>query len=188
MKRRTLLRTTGGLLAVSAGGCLGSTGNGETGATPSPIDLGGQKRDDRGGMVIGYHGGPNGQIFYASHAPADHGNPARFHTLVFGLFPYLFEHESMGWEATAIYATDYSTVEFDLGEDGRLPAPLAAETFADATAMTYVMGSEAAGGMGPTLVPFSAPTDADSFTATHGGRTVTFDEVTPDLIADYSSR
>lgn len=184
MHRRTFLATVG---AAAVTGCLGDDGS--SGDTPTPIDLDGQKRDDRGGMVIGYHGGPNGQIFYASNAPEDHPNPARFHTLVFGLFPYYFEHERTGWEATAIYVTDYSTVEYDLsGGDRTMPAPTAVETFGDAMAMTYVVGSEASGGMGPALLPFSAAADADSFVADYGGRTVGFEDITPDLLAEYRRR
>lgn len=141
-------------------------------------------------MVIGAHGGPNGQIFYEDHSPAGHDNPAWFHTLAFGLFPYYFEHDRRGWEPTAIYATDYSTVEYTLPNERGLtmPAPTAADTFGDATRMSYVMESRVSGGMGPALIPFSAATDAESFVAEYGGRTVSFDEITPQLIADYTNR
>jgi len=104
---------------------------------------------------------------------------------------YYFRHERRGWEATAIYVTDYSLVDYELQErDGRLymPAPTAAGTFGDATAMTYVMESEVHGGMGPELHPFSAAEDARAFVEEHGGRTVPFDDVTPQLIAAYTAR
>lgn len=174
--------------AAAVAGCSNDDG-GRSAATPTPIDLDGQKRDDRGGMVIGYHGGPNGQIFYVDNSPEGHENPAWFHTLVFGLFPSYFERRQMGWEATAIYVTDYSTVEYDLSaDDMTMPAPTAAETFGDATAMTYVAGSEASGGMGPELLPFSAVADADSFVENYGGRTVGFEDITPEMLAEYRRR
>jgi nitrous oxide reductase accessory protein NosL len=54
--------------------------------------------------------------------------------------------------------TEYSSVDWKVFEqDGHeyLPAPTAAETFADATKLTYVAESEIKGGMGPDLIPFS---------------------------------
>jgi nitrous oxide reductase accessory protein NosL len=187
MERRTTLTAFGSLVCGGLAGCLGT---GEA-SRPEPIDLSGGKADDQGGMVIGKHGGPNGQIFYAEHTPDGHDNPAWFHTLAFGLFRYYFRHDHRGWDATAIYATDYSSFEYELHErDGRtyVPAPTAAETFGDATAMTYVMESEVYGGMGPELIPFSATEDARAFVDRHGGRTVSFDDVTPQSIAEYTQR
>jgi nitrous oxide reductase accessory protein NosL len=185
MDRRTTLIGIGSVLGVGGAGCLGDS------TRPEPVDLSGGKADDQGGMIIGKHGGPNGQIFYENNGPEGHDNPAWFHTLAFGLFRYYFRHERRGWEATAIYVTDYSLIEYELERrDGRLymPAPTAAETFADATAMTYVMESEVYGGMGPELIPFSAEDDAQAFVDAHGGRTVAFDDVTPQLIAEYTTR
>jgi nitrous oxide reductase accessory protein NosL len=186
MDRRTAVAALGSLLGSGGlAGCLGGS------TRPDPVDLSGGKADDQGGMIIGKHGGPNGQIFYENESPAGHDNPAWFHTLAFGLFRYYFRHERRGWEATAIYVTDYSGLDYELDErDGRLymPAPTAAGTFGDATAMTYVMESEVYGGMGPELHPFSAAADARAFVEDHGGRTVGFDDVTPQLIAAYTSR
>ncbi|MFB6300048.1 MAG: nitrous oxide reductase accessory protein NosL [Halobacteriales archaeon] len=191
MDRRTVLKAIATLgYTGGVSGCLSGT-RGESGQqTPTPVDLSGQKLDDRGGMVIGDHGGPNGQIFYRSHTPDGHDNPAWFHTLTFGLFPYYFEHKRAGWTAEAIYVTDYSTVEYTLSEGAGdrtvISAPTAAETFGDATEMTYVMESEVSGGMGPALLPFSVVDDADSFIDDHGGQRITFGEITPERIAKYT--
>lgn len=188
MDRRTTLATLGAVLPGILSGCLGGVTGG---STPTPVDLSGGKADDQGGMVIGRHGGPNGQIFYENNGPEGHDNPAWFHTLAFGLFRYYFRHERRGWEAMATYVTDYSSIDYELDErDGRLymPAPTAAETFGDATAMTYVVESEVYGGMGPELLPFSAADDARAFVEDHGGRTMAFDDVTPQFISAYTSR
>ena len=186
MDRRTTVAALGSLLGTGGlAGCLGGS------SRPDPVDLSGGKADDQGGMIVGKHGGPNGQIFYANNRPEGHDNPAWFHTLAFGLFRYYFRHERRGWEATAIYVTDYSSLDYELeARDGRLymPAPTAAETFGDGRAMTYVMESDVHGGMGPELHPFSAADDARAFVEEHGGRTVGFDDVTPQLIAAYTSR
>lgn len=189
MRRRSYL-TVGGSIGASAlsAGCLGVLDGGSTteSTRPDPVDLSGNKRDDQGGMVIGKHGGPNGQIFYEENEP-DHGNPAWFHTLTYGLFPYYFEHERMGWTAQAVYVTDYSVVDFDAPAEGRfsLPAPTAADTFTDGTTATYVVESRARGGMGPAIVPFSSESDADDFAETYGGRTLSFEQVSPEFVSQY---
>ena len=177
MERRRFLR---GSAFVCAGVVTGCLGGGETQNVPEPVDLSGDKFDDQGGMAIGDHGGPNGQIFYRNNSPEGRENPAWFHTLVFGLFPYHFERLDSGWEAEAVYVTDYSTVELSLPEDEErpnLPSPTAPETFADATELTYVAESTARGGMGPALPPFSDEDEATDFADEYGGRTVGFDDI-----------
>ncbi|WP_251342288.1 nitrous oxide reductase accessory protein NosL [Haloplanus halophilus] len=189
MHRRTTLAALASLTGVGLSGCLGGTTG--AGSTPTPVDLGGTKADDQGGMVIGRHGGPNGQLFYANERPEGHDNPAWFHTLTHGLFPYYFRRRREGWEAVAIYVTDYSLFDYELlREEGRtsMPAPTAPDTFGDGRAVTYVMESDVRGGMGPALIPFSDDGDARAFVDDHGGRTVTFGEITPELIAGYARR
>lgn len=190
MDRRTFTGSFGALLGtIGLSGCLSLTGGRSDRRVPEPVDLSGTKTDDQGGMVIGNHGGPNGQIFYEEHSPEDHDNPAWFHTLTFGLFPYYFEHKRRGWKATAIYVTDYSTVDYSI-QTGMsrttISAPTASETFADATEMTYVIESDISGGMGPALLPFSVPDDAETFISNHGGQTLTFDEITPAFLREYT--
>ncbi|MDZ7689029.1 MAG: nitrous oxide reductase accessory protein NosL [Halobacteriales archaeon] len=180
MRRRELLRVSAFVGAGTLTGCLNSSGDGEPSDVPGAVDLSGGKSDDRGGMVIGDHGGPNGQVFYTDNSPEGRDNPAWFHTLVFGLFPYHFERLNRGWEAEAVYVTDYSTVELSLSENEErplLPSPTAPDTFADATELTYVAESTALGGMGPALPPFSDEADAEEFADEYGGRTVAYDEI-----------
>ncbi|MCX2818253.1 nitrous oxide reductase accessory protein NosL [Haladaptatus sp. F3-133] len=173
-------------LAVTAVGSTGCLGGNSSEDVPDPIALSGEKFDDQGGMAIGDHGGPNGQVFYAENSPEGHENPAWFHTLVFGLFPYHFDRLDRGWEAEAVYVTDYSKVDLPSSSDGnpRLPAPTAADTFADATEVTYVAESEAVGGMGPALPPFSEESEAEDFAERYGGRTIGFEGITSTLIEE----
>jgi nitrous oxide reductase accessory protein NosL len=155
-----------------------------------PVDLSGGKYDDHGGMVIGRHGGANGQVFYAENAPDRGENPAWFHTLVFGLFPYHFGRLDRGWEPRVVYVTDFSQVEYELTErDGRLqmPSPTAAETFGEAADLTYVAESEVMGGMGPALHPFSDEAEAEAFAAEHGGIALSFEEIDPVIIERLQS-
>lgn len=188
MHRRELLAAMVAGGSTTTTGCLGSAVSGTFRHTPTPVDLSGEKLDDQGGMVIGRHGGPNGQIFYVNHTPTRHDNPAWFHTLSFGLFPYYFEHRQRGWTVAAIYATDYSRVEYSIADrngTGVISSPTAPETFGNARQLTYVIGSAVHGGMGPDLIPFSHVDDAAAFIDRHGGRTISFGDVSPEFLAQY---
>lgn len=192
VSRRRAVHAVGTGITVGMAGCLG----GSVESPPEPVGLSGQKTDYQGGMVIGDHGGPNGQVFYAEAEPVPRQGPVQgpdgtenlawFHTLAHGLFPYHFDAVNDGAEATIIYVTDYSRVDWELPvntERKTMPAPTAPETFADATGLTYVVESAVMGGMGPDLVPFSEPDAAERFAETHGGRTIAYDDIDRTLIA-----
>lgn len=185
--RRAVLRGTA-VAPLALAGCLGGGNDSEDDENvPDPIALSGGKADDRGGMIIGEHYGPNGQIFYDDNSPSGHDNPAWFHTLVAGLFPYHFEKRNEGWTADAIYVTDYSRVDYEVRVPRDTPvisSHTAADTFGDARELTYVAGSEVHGGMGPELIPFGDGADADSFVDEYGGRQVAFEDVDKDLLAE----
>ncbi|MDG5778910.1 nitrous oxide reductase accessory protein NosL [Haloarculaceae archaeon H-GB11] len=153
-----------GAAAIGTCGLAGCLGGSTASPPPDPISLDGDKTDDWGGMIIGEHFGPNGQIFYAKHSPEGHDNPAWFHTLAKGLFPYHFAPDRQDCDAEAIYVTDYSAVDFEVttvNGQAFISSHTAAETFGDAAGMTYVMESDVHGGMGPDFLPFSAASDAD---------------------------
>lgn len=210
MHRRTVLCTATALGVGSLAGCVGTDSGSDN--VPDPVDLSGTKYDYQGGMEIGAHGGPNGQIFYQDEQPDpvagsaavrsvheghdddeenSEENLAWFHTLVSGLFPYHFERRNRGWEAAVIYVTDYSSVEWDLPEDSSrpvMPAPTSADSFADATDLTYVGESDVLGGMGPALHPFSEESEAESFAETYNGTQYEFDEINRSLIDSLQNR
>ena len=134
------------------------------------------------GMVVADHPGPNGEIFYRDKRPATHDNPARFDSLRGCLFPYYFEHERLGWEAAAVYVTDYSAVDYTLASEGGrtfVSSHTDAESFTDARTASYVVGSDVHGSMGEEFLPFAARSDAEAFAEAHGGDVLGFDEVTP---------
>lgn len=182
--RRAFLGGVGAIAVAALAGCTAAA-SGEPEAVPTPVALDGGKQDDFGGMIIGEHFGPNGQIFYRGHEPHGPGTPAWFHTLAHGLFPYYFEHERLGREAVAVYVTDYSVVDYDLHVEGDrtfISTHTAASTFGDAHAMHYVAGSRVHGGMGPELIPFGDRADAEAFRAEHGGARVAFEDVTEEQL------
>jgi nitrous oxide reductase accessory protein NosL len=187
--RRALLAATGAATATALAGCLGGDSGGDTDdEPPAPIALSGGKSDDFGGMVIGEHFGPNGQIFYANNSPDGHDNPAWFHTLAATLFPYYFEHKRQDWTAEAVYVTDYSAVDYELttqGDKTYISTHTAADTFGDAEAMTYVASSRVMGGMGADLIPFGDDADASAFVSEHGGRTIEFGDINREFVQSY---
>lgn len=136
-------------------------------------------------MVIEEHPGPNGQIFYRDHAPETHDNPAWFESLRGCLFPYYFEKERLDWAVDAIYVTDYSSIDYEISESGGdrfISSDTEPGTFADATELTFVVGSSVNGSMGPEFIPFSDDGDAETFVEEHGGELVTFDDIDPELL------
>lgn len=188
--RRRLVATTGAGIGSALAGCLGSGGD-SAAETPDPVDLSGGKQDDQGGMVIGEHAGPNGQIFYQNNSPDGHDNPAWFHSLVGGLFPYHFEKERHDWDTAAVYVTDYSLVEYELTtQNGQtfISSHTAPESFAPAREVRYVAGSDARGGMGKELIPFSDEGDVTEFTSDYGGDMVEFEDVDADFVQEYRRR
>ncbi|MFB6069000.1 MAG: nitrous oxide reductase accessory protein NosL [Halobacterium sp.] len=188
LSRRALIGAVGVTATAALAGCSSGGGESTPATTPSPVDLSGGKQDDVGGMVIGEHFGPNGQIFYRDHSPRGHDNPAWFMSLTAGFFPYSFRHADEGWTAAATYVTDYSAVDYELttvNGTAYISSHTPADSFGSADQLTYVAGSEVRGGMGKTLVPFSDSGDADSFVSDHGGRRVSFSDVTPKWLDQY---
>lgn len=181
----------GAVVFTTSAGCLGddSDDTESDGPVPEPIDLSGNKQDDYGGMIIGDHFGPNGQIFYIDESPEGRENPAWFHTLTASLFPYHFERERQGWEAEVIYVTDYSRVDYEIehhGEQSFISSHTGADSFERADDLQYVAGSDVLGGMGPDFMPFSDASDLDAFRDDHGGDVIEFSEIDEDRIAEYT--
>lgn len=181
LTRRAFVRA--GAVAV-VGGLAGCGGAGSA-STPDPIALSGRKQCDVCGMVIEDHPGPTGQIFFEDNSPADHENPAWFDALT-ELFSYRFEKTDLGWTPAATYVTDYSAVDYEIDrQDGTayIESFVAADTFAAADGLDYVAGSPINGAMGPDLIPFSEPAEAEAFAAEHGGEVVAYDAIDRALVA-----
>ena len=180
---RSILRVGGIAAATVLAGCLGDGKSG--GEVPSPTAIEAGAQCDVCGMVIANHPGPNGQLFYRDHRPKTHENPAWFDSLKACFFPYYFEKDRLDWTIAVGYVTDYSAVDYDLqdsGDETYISSHTEPASFADATAVSYVVGSDIAGAMGPDFIPFSAASDADAFAAEHGGQVLAFDDIDPELL------
>jgi len=182
VSRRSLLGVAGAA-GVALAGCLGGDGS----ERPDPVTLPDDATCDVCGMVIVQHPGPTAEVFYADRRPADHDNPARFDS-TWEAFSFDFEREN--WSRRAFYVTDYSAVDSTVDESGAEPTisrHVEASSFADATGVTFVVGSSVVGAMGRDLLAFSDSEDADAFREQYGGETAAFDEVTPSLVAALGS-
>jgi copper chaperone NosL len=111
------------------------------------------------------HDGPKGQ----AHLDGLPGAPL-FFSQVSDLVTYLRLPEQSN-EVLAIYVSDMGADEATWEQPG-------ATNWIDATTATYVVGSDATGGMGaPELVPFADPAEAEAFAALHGGSLMTLDAI-----------
>jgi copper chaperone NosL len=103
------------------------------------------------------HGGPKGQV----HLDGLPGAPL-FFSQVSDLVTYLRLPEQSN-SVIAVYVSD-------MGADGATWEEPGAENWTDATTASYVVGSDATGGMGaPELVPFADAEEAKAFAVLHGG-------------------
>jgi nitrous oxide reductase accessory protein NosL len=137
------------------------------------------------GMVIPNHPGPSTEIFYADQQPSGHDNPARFDS-TWEAFQYDFERQDRGWERQVMYVTDYSSVDYEVFEDGGtvlISTHPEAEAFVDASEVTFVVDSEVNGAMGRDLIAFSEEGDATDFQEQYGGQTMGLEAVTPSVVA-----
>ena len=179
--RRTVLGAGATLGVAALAGCTNLGGS----APPAAMSLTDGQACDVCGMVIEKHPGPDGQIFYQKNAPEGHDNPARFDSLKQCLFPYLLEHEQLGWRTAAVYVTDYSSVEYTVTDEGGSPVISShpeAKAFAPAADLSYVVDSDVEGAMGPDFLPFSNAEDAEAFAAEYGGDVLGFDEIDEGVI------
>jgi nitrous oxide reductase accessory protein NosL len=177
--RRRFLLGSAALAVGAVAGCLGGGGEG-----PAAITLTTEHTCDVCGMIIPNHPGPSTEIFYADQQPSGHENPARFDS-TWEAFQYDFERRNRGWKRQAFYVTDYSTVDYQLfteGGDTLISTHPEAEAFADATQVTFVVGSEVKGAMGRDLIAFSDRGDAGAFQEEHGGELAEFGDVTPGMV------
>ncbi len=180
--RRRVLGGVGAAAAASVAGCLGGDGDGEQ---PGPVTLTTDDQCEVCGMVVPNHPGPSAEVFYRDEQPSGHDNPARFDS-TWEAFQYDFERQDRGWERTGFYVTDYSSVDYEVTQDGDstlISTHPSADAFVEATAVTFVADSEVKGAMGRDLIGFAAEADADSFSDDHGGTLLAVEDVTRETIA-----
>ncbi|WP_256402490.1 nitrous oxide reductase accessory protein NosL [Halorubrum salinum] len=176
VSRRRALAGVGGGLATAAAGCLG--GSSGTSESIAPVSIADDQACDQCGMIIADHPGTVGQVHFEDDEP-EGGRPAQFCSGTC-TYSYRFDAEDDGRTPLATFLTDYSTVEYEVydeGSDTLLSSHTGEDAFAQSTALTVVARSEIVGAMGPDLVPFSEETDVESFVAEYGGESMAAAEV-----------
>ncbi|MFQ8433598.1 nitrous oxide reductase accessory protein NosL [Amaricoccus sp. W119] len=120
------------------------------------------------GMMLTEHQGPKGQILLEGSDEPVWFSSAR-DAIVFTLLP---EEPK---DIAAIYVSDMGAAP-SWAEPG-------ADNWTDARAASFVLHSDAEGGMGGAeAVPFAERADADAFAAEHGGEVVGFDAIPPGYV------
>ena len=183
--RRAVLTT---MAVAGVGGLAGCLGNGRDG--PEPISLDDGQECDNCGMRIEMHPGPVGEAFYGDDAPPslpdDRENGVAWFCSSTCTYNYMLENEEQGYEPMISYGTDYSSVEYELSDDGGttvISAHLEAEAFADLRDLNFVANSEVEGAMGRSLIGFSDADEAEAFADEHGGDVITHEDVTREVLA-----
>jgi copper chaperone NosL len=153
------------LIAVALAGCGENEG---AIAPPPPHELTADAIGHYCGMNLFEHDGPKGQIILASQADPIWFSSAR------DAFSFTFLPEEPK-DVVAIYVSDMAKAA-----SWKDPG---ANNWVEARKAFFVIGSEKQSGMGaPETIPFSDRAAADTFTANHGGRVVSFEEVPRDYV------
>jgi copper chaperone NosL len=150
------------LAAIALAACKKEAGK------PAPQAVSDAAIDRYSGMMLAEHEGPRGQIFVKGEKDPVWFSSAR-DTIAFTLLP---EEPK---DIVAIYVSDM----------GAAPswADPGATNWTDAKTASYVIGSDAEGGMGGAeAVPFADKAKAEAFAREHGGKVVGFDAIPPDYI------
>lgn len=183
--RRALLATGAACGVAGLAGCFGQTD------VPEPVAIAEDHTCENCNMVIARHPGPVAQAYYLDDAPSaledrEDGH-ARFCS-TWCHYKFVFEMKDREYQPVGSYATDYSTVEYRVGEDsGTLvidPSPhLGADSFSRTDSLSFVVDSDVEGAMGGSLLGFGDETDATEFTDEYGGDVLAESEITPELIS-----
>ncbi len=183
--RRAVLTTVaaGGVGALA--GCLGGDREG-----PDPVALDDGQECDNCSMRIEMHPGPVGQAFYGGDAPDslpdDREDGVAWFCSSSCTYTYLLENEERGHEPLISYGTDYSTVDYEIRDDGDttvISAHLDAEAFEDLHGLSFAANSDVEGAMGGSLIGFSDGGDASAFVDEHGGDVIAHDDVTREVLS-----
>lgn len=182
ISRRRILTVAGAGSVVALAGCLG-----EDEDAPDPVSLDEGQACDQCGMVIDDHPGPAGQIYFEGGRPEGRDGPARFCSGVC-TFEYHFDAEDDGSTPIETYLTDYSGVDYSVSDEEEpfISAHLAAEYFAPASTLQFVVETDVRGAMGPDLIPFGDGDDADDFAAEYDGTVISEGEISRELIDSLS--
>lgn len=150
------------LAAVILAGCSG--GEQEVVAKPDPVHFESGDECHVCGMVITNFPGPKGQAF------TEREQHTRKFCSTKDMFAWFLQPENENRDHT-LYVHNMAQTDWEHPDDTQL---------IDAREAFYVVGSERAGAMGPTLASFATETEAADFASEHGGEVFAFADITMD--------
>ncbi|MDY6978691.1 MAG: nitrous oxide reductase accessory protein NosL [Pseudomonadota bacterium] len=143
----------------------------DTGQVHEPVPIGAADECHVCGMTITRHPGPKGQAFIRHAA-----TPFKYCSTR-DLFSHILQPEVRS-RITQIYTHDMGATSWQAPDNS---------AFTDARQAWYVIHHPMTGAMGPTLASFAEKSDAENFTAKHGGEMVRFEEITLELVANLTT-
>lgn len=149
------------LAAAGLAALLGACAREQPPVRPAEITAGSLCALD--GMPIADYPGPKAQILYED-------GPPEFYCDTVEMFAMVLQPESAR-RVRAVFTQDMARADWTEPRDHWI----------DARAAFYVEGSRRKGSMGPTFASFARREDAAAFAREHGGRVLTFGEVTPEM-------
>ncbi|MEH6579551.1 MAG: nitrous oxide reductase accessory protein NosL [Amphritea sp.] len=123
------------------------------------------------GMIISNFPGPKGQLY----SRGINGNMKFCSTR--DMFAFIVDPENQH-NIQQAFVHDMAITPWDHPDE---------ETYIDAKQAFYVIGHGKKGAMGPTLGSFSKQADAEAFAESEGGRVLTFDQITLDVLISMNS-
>jgi len=130
------------------------------------------------GMYITYQPGPRGELYLV-------GLDVKPKLLKFGSTSSMFTYMHQP-DVKNLLGSVYVQNVGEPGFNWRHPSKKAS-SFIDARKAWYVINQDVCGSMGPTLAPFLSRHDAIVFSRKHGGKIVSFKQVTPQLLKHIKS-
>ncbi len=123
------------------------------------------------GMIITNYPGPKGELYVRGQQ-----QPYKYCSTR-DLFSHYLQPE-MKIATSKIYVHDMAETNWTNPEDN---------AFVDARSAWYVIEQPMRGAMGPTLASFANKSDAEKFVQQHGGRIISFDEITLDILTSLGT-
>ena len=126
------------------------------------------------GMYIRHYPGPRAEAYVEGRAkPLKFGSTRDF--FAYALQP---DHKT---QLQSLFVQDTARIEWAHPSDK-------ADSFVDARKAYYVAWQPLHGAMGPTLASFAKEADAEAYVQEHGGKLLTFDQVTAVMISALAPR
>ena len=152
-----------GFFSILLGGLVAFAGCSREQGPVQPAEITSETACTLDGMLLSDYPGPKVQIHYES-------GPPEFFCDTVEMFAMVLQPESQR-RIRGVYTQDMGQADWTQPRGHWI----------DARSAFYVEGSDIKGSMGPTFASFARREDAEAFAQQHGGRVLSFDQVTPEM-------